>query len=66
MINDNFKAIKGIFFIILLLIFSLWTMLFYDSYESNKRIDELKEKIEQVELDYKFLKYNKEQLEEIK
>ena len=66
MINENFKAIKGIFFIILLLIFSLWTMLFYDSYESNKRIDELKEKIEQVELDYKFLKYNKEQLEEIK
>lgn len=66
MINDNFKAIKGIFFIILLLIFSLWTMLFYDSYESNKRIDELKEKIEQVELDYKFLKYNKEQLEEMK
>lgn len=66
MINDNFKAIKGIFFIILLLIFSLWTMLFYDSYESNKRIDELKEKIEQVELDYKFLKYNKEQLEELK
>lgn len=66
MINDNFKAIKGIFFIILLLIFSLWTMLFYDSYESNKRIDELKEKIEQVELDYKFLKYNKEQLDELK
>lgn len=66
MINDNFKAIKGIFFIILLLIFSLWTMLFYDSYESNKRIDDLKEKIEQVELDYKFLKYNKEQLEEMK
>lgn len=66
MIIENFKAIKNILYLILFMIFMLFTMLFYNSYQDNKRLQELNTKIVQVELDYKFLKYNTEQLEEYK
>lgn len=38
----------------------------FQNIKYNKRINELKEEIKEVRLDYEFLKYNKEQLEEYK
>lgn len=45
-----------------LLIISLDVMIINISYK--KKIEYLEDKIKQVELDYQFLKYNKEQLKE--
>ena len=60
------KELRKIFKVFLLLFFMLWTVFILDHFENKKKHEELKNKIEQVELDYKFLKYNTEQLEEIK
>lgn len=60
------RELRKIFKLFLLLFFMLWTAFILEYFDNKKKHEELKNKIEQVELDYKFLKYNTEQLEEIK
>ena len=60
------KELRKIFKVFLLLFFMLWTVYLLDHFNNLKKYNELKEKIKQVELDYKFLKYNTEELEEMK
>lgn len=63
------KSIKKINIILCLLSFGLLLIsvdVLIQNIKYNNKINELKEEIKDVRLDYQFLKYNKEQLEEFK
>ena len=64
--EEMVNEMRRIFKVFLLLFFILWSVFIINYFENEKKFKKLKNKIEQVELDYKFLKYNTEQLEEMK
>lgn len=63
------KLIKNYNIILCVLSFGLLLLsidVLIQNIKYNNKINELKEEIKEVKLDYQFLKYNKEQLEEYK
>ena len=63
------KSIRKINIILCLLSFGLLLLsvdVLIQNIKYNNKINELKKEIKNVRLDYEFLKYNKEQLEEYK